>query len=209
MHQNLEDRDKLKEYLQKAEVSADFLKGVITEVLDMSKIESGQLELYCQKLDLKKLLQEIEMLIGPQTDERKQQFIMDCRNLTAPWVMGDEVRLKQIIVNLLGNSLKFTPAGGTITFTVTQVLRGEIADTIMQITDTGCGMSPDFSEKIWLPFEQERRLSSQNCTGLGTTLSKLLAEKMGGTIDVASQEGIGTTFTVRIPLPGKRAGHLG
>lgn len=201
MHQNLEDRDKLQEYLEKAEVSADFLKGVITEVLDMSKIESGQLELYCQRLNLDKLLKEIEMLIGPQTEARKQRFMVDCDNLTAPWVMGDEVRLKQIVVNLLGNALKFTPAGGSITFKVTQELRGEIADTVLQITDTGCGMSPEFLEKIWLPFEQERRLSSQNGTGLGTTLSKLLAEKMGGTIDVASQEGTGTTFTVRIPLP--------
>ena len=201
MRQNLGDRKKQEEYLEKAEVSADFLKSVITEVLDMSKIESGQLELYSQKLDLEKLLREIEMLIGPQSEERKQFFSVECNSLPAPWVIGDEVRIKQIIINLLGNALKFTPAGGSITLTVTQELWGETAHTTLQVTDTGCGMSPEFLERIWQPFEQEHRFGSQNGTGLGTTLSKMLAEKMGGGIDVESREGEGTTFTVRIPLP--------
>ena len=201
MRQNLDDRDKQKEYLEKAEVSADFLKSVITEVLDMSKIESGQLELYTQRLNLKKLVREIEMLIGPQCEERNQRFAVNCDGLPAPWVTGDEVRLKQIIVNLLGNALKFTPAQGSITLTVRQTVQGETADTIIQIADTGCGMSPEFLEKIWQPFEQEHRLGSQNGTGLGTTLSKMLTEKMGGSIEVESHVNEGTTFTVRLPLP--------
>lgn len=200
MRQNLDNRKKQEEYLKKAEVSADFLKSVITEVLDMSKIESGQLELYCQRLNLEKLLQEIEMLIAPQAEERKQHFIMNCEGMTAPWVIGDEVRLKQIIINLLGNALKFTPSDGSITLDVTQAFREEIADTTFRITDTGCGMNPEFLEKIWQPFEQERRRGSQNGTGLGTTLSKMLAEKMGGNIYVESQEGKGTTFTVQVPF---------
>lgn len=201
MRQNLDDREKQKEYLEKAEVSADFLKSVITEVLDMSKIESGQLELYSQRLNLNQLLREVEMLIGPQAQERKQRFLIDCNGLTAPWVMGDEVRLKQIFVNLLGNALKFTPTDGSITLSVRQTVQDGTADTIIQIADTGCGMSPEFLDKIWQPFEQEHRLGSQNGTGLGTTLSKMLAEKMGGGIEVESQVGVGTTFTIRLPLP--------
>jgi len=201
MRQNLDNKEKQKEYLEKAEVSADFLKSVITEVLDMSKIESGQLELYCQRLNLEKLLREIEMLIAPQSEERKQVFSINRSGLSTSWVMGDEVRLKQIIVNLLGNALKFTPAGGGITLTVIQELQGEIAQTVFQIADTGCGMSPEFLQRIWQPFEQEHRLGSRNGTGLGTTLSKMLAEKMGGNIEVESREGEGTVFTVRIPLP--------
>lgn len=200
MRQNLDDRERLEGYLEKAEVSANFLKSVITEVLDMSKIESSQLELYCQRLNLEKLLREIRMLIEPQSEERRQRFIVDSGELFAPWVMGDEVRLKQIIVNLLGNALKFTPAGGSITLTVRQQPKDGTADTTFQITDTGCGMSPEFLERIWQPFEQEHRQGSQNGTGLGTTLSKMLAEKMGGGIDVKSKEGEGTTFTVRVPL---------
>lgn len=200
MRQNLDDKQKQKEFLEKAEVSADFLKNVITEVLDMSKIESGQLELYCQRLDLEKLLREIQMLIEPQAQARKQHFLVEYDDLSASWVMGDEVRLKQIIVNLLGNALKFTPEDGSITITVRQELQEQIAYTTFQIADTGCGMSAEFLEKIWEPFEQEHRLISQNGTGLGTTLSKMLAEKMGGDINVESCEGTGTTFTVRVPL---------
>lgn len=208
MHQNLDSREKLEEYLEKAEVSADFLKSVITEVLDMSKIESGQMELYCKKLNLEKLLREIDMLIAPQAEERKQHFSIDCGTLASPWVLGDEVRLKQIIVNLLGNSLKFTPPEGSITLSVRQSLQGETAATTFRIIDTGCGMSPEFLEKIWLPFEQEHRPGSINGTGLGTTLSKLLAEKMGGTIEVASREGEGTTFTVQLPLTAAQPEEL-
>lgn len=200
MRQNLDDREKQKEYLDKAEVSAGFLKSVISEVLDMSKIESGQLELYNRKLNLDKLLQEIRMLIGPQSEERGQIFSIDCSDMSWPWVMGDEVRLKQIIVNLLGNALKFTPSSGTIALTVRQAVRGETADTTFIISDTGCGMSREFLERIWNPFEQEHRFGSQNGTGLGTTLSKMLAEKMGGTIEVDSRIDEGTVFTIRIPF---------
>lgn len=200
MRQNLDDNEKIKVYLEKAEVSAGFLKSVITEVLDMSKIESGQLELYSRKINLDKLLQEIRMLIEPQSEEHGQNFAIDCKDLSRPWVIGDEVRMKQIIVNLLGNALKFTPPGGNITLTVRQTVRGETADTILIITDTGCGMSGEFLEKIWNPFEQEHRFESQNGTGLGTTLSKMLVEKMGGTIKVESRIDEGTTFTIRIPF---------
>lgn len=205
MRQNLDDRDKQAEYLDKAEVSADFLKSVITDVLDMSKIESGQLEFYCEKFSLEKLLCEVQILIGPQAEERKQDFKINSDQLITPWVMGDEIRLKQIIVNLLGNALKFTPADGSITITVRQQLRENIVDTVFEIADTGCGMSPEFLERIWKPFEQERRIGAQNGTGLGTTLSKVLVERMGGTIDVASRLNEGTTFTVQIPFPVAQA----
>lgn len=208
MKQNLNDKGRLREYLEKAEVSAEFLKSVITEVLDMSKIESGQLELYSRKLSLEKMLRDIQMLIGPQSEERGQAFSVQSGGLPAPWVMGDEVRLKQILVNLLGNSLKFTPKEGQITLLVTQDVHGETAGTRFQITDTGCGMSQEFLEKIWNPFEQEHRFGSQNGTGLGTTLSKMLVEKMGGTIAVESQVDHGTTFTIWIPFPIAEAEEL-
>ncbi|MCQ4637980.1 ATP-binding protein [Anaerovorax odorimutans] len=201
MRQNLDNRERQKEYLEKAEVSAEFLKSVITDVLDMSKIESGQLELYSERMNLKKLLREIQMLVGPQAEAREQHFEIDCEGMEINWVMGDEVRLKQIIVNLLGNALKFTPAGGKISLIVNQRPHEETAETFFKVIDTGCGMSAEFLERIWQPFEQERRIGSQNGTGLGTTLSKILAEEMGGTIGVESRPGEGTTFTVRIPFP--------
>ncbi|MFQ9873191.1 MAG: response regulator, partial [Oscillospiraceae bacterium] len=102
---------------------------------------------------------------------------------------------------LLGNAVKFTPEGGEVSLTVRQELSGGLANTVFQVADTGCGMSPEFLQNIWRAFEQERRIASQNGTGLGTTLSKTLAEKMGGSISVESQLGKGTVFTVSIPFP--------
>lgn len=201
MDQNLDEKEKLKEYLDKAKVSAGFLKSIINDVLDMSKVERNQFDLCRQPFNLEEVLSETRMLIEPQAEERGQQFVMECDKLEANCVMGDGVRLKQIIVNLLGNSLKFTPSGGRITLTVRQQVKETVVETLFSISDTGCGMSKEFMERIWHPFEQENRVSDQNGTGLGTTLSKALAEKMGGTITVESSHGQGTTFTVLIPLP--------
>lgn len=208
MRQNSGNPDKLNEYLEKAEISTDFLKSVITEVLDMSKIESGQMELYCQKINLEKLLREIDLLISPQAEQRKQQFSIDCHGLIAPWVMGDEVRLKQIIVNLVGNSLKFTPENGRISILASQSSGKDVVNTTFIISDTGCGMSPEFLNKIWKPFEQEKRAASKNGTGLGTTLSKALVDKMNGSITVESQLGQGTAFTVQIPFKVTEPDHF-
>src|SRR5699024_5519569 len=118
-----------------------------------------------------------------------------------PDVVGDEMRIKQVVVNLLGNAVKFTPEGGSISFSLSQEDRNGTIFTIMRVSDTGCGMSPEFIDRIWEPFEQEKRAGSQNGTGLGTALSKVLVDAMKGTIEVESTEGEGTTFTVTLPLP--------
>lgn len=201
MRQNLDDREKLKGYLKKAEVSATFLQSVITDVLDMSKIESSQLEIYENEMDLTALIEEVRILLENQTEQKGLRFEIDCRELTAPFVRGDGLRIKQILTNLLGNAVKFTPAGGTVTLTVSQKISGKTADTMFQVADTGCGMSREFLDRIWQPFEQERRVASQSGTGLGTTLSKTLVEKMGGSISVESTPGEGTVFTFFIPFP--------
>ncbi|MBT9776443.1 response regulator [Clostridium sp. MCC353] len=201
MRQSLDDREKLEEYLNKAEISAEFLKSVITDVLDMSKIESGQLEIFNNDMDLSALIKELEVIVGVQTEERGQRLNVDCSGLIQPFVSGDALRLKQVLTNLLGNALKFTQKGGTISLKVSQEINEDTALTTFVVGDTGCGMSPEFLKRIWQPFEQERRIASQNGTGLGTTLSKNLVEKMGGSISVKSVQGEGTEFTVVIPLP--------
>lgn len=200
MRQNLADADKLSEYLDQAEVSSEYLKSVITDVLDMSKIESGQMELYAQPFDLGAMLGDVDTLISLQAGQHKLNFSVECGELPATHVVGDEMRIKQVIVNLLGNALKFTPEGGAITLAVRQRMIDGAAVTTFAVSDTGCGMSPEFLERIWEPFEQERRAASQNGTGLGTSLSKILVEQMGGTIEVESEQGHGTTFTVTVPL---------
>ena len=201
MRNNLDDRVKLEEYLKKAEVSAEFLKSVITDVLDMSKIESGQLEIYRQKMDLTGTIQEIKMVMDTQADEKGLSLVIDCTGIEKPYILGDALRIKQILMNLIGNALKFTPKGGEIVLTARQRIEGETAETIFTVSDNGCGMDQEFLERIWMPFEQEKRIASQNGTGLGTTLSKTLAEKMNGSISVESMRGEGTVFTVKIPFP--------
>ena len=138
----------------------------------MSKIESGQLEIYQNEMDLKALINEVEILLENQMERKHLRFRIDCQELTELFVCGDALRIKQILTNLLGNTVKFTPEGGTISLTVRQEVFGGVANTIFQVADTGCGMSQEFLDRIWLPFEQERRIASQNGTGLGTTLSK-------------------------------------
>lgn len=201
MRQNLNDPGRLEGYLKKAEVSTSFLQSVITDVLDMSKIESGQLEIYPKEMDLDALIEEVGILLENQVESKGLAFQVECRGLEAPLVQGDGLRLKQILTNLLGNAVKFTPEGGAVSLTVRQELSDGVAHTTFQVADTGCGMSPEFLQRIWLPFEQERRIGSQNGTGLGTTLSKTLVEKMGGSISVESQLEKGTVFTFTIPFP--------
>lgn len=202
MRQNIDDRERLVEYLDQADASATFLKSIITDVLDMSKIESGQMGLYAKPFELPSLMCDIESMMMPQMKTRSLNFVIDAAGVFAPDVVGDEMRIKQIIVNLLGNSVKFTSEGGDVTLSVSQRAGGSGAPiTEFRVSDTGCGMSADFLSRIWEPFEQEQRAASQNGTGLGTALSKILAEAMGGTIDVESTEGVGTTFTVSLPLP--------
>ena len=101
MRQNLDRPEKLEEYLQKAEVSADFLKSVITDVLDMSQIESGQLEIYSAEMDLSALVREIEVILGIQAEEKGLTFRLDCEGLCQPYVTGDALRIKQVLTNLL------------------------------------------------------------------------------------------------------------
>lgn len=202
MRQNIDDRERLVEYLDQADASAAFLKSIITDVLDMSKIESGQMGLYTNPFDLPSLMRDIESMLLPQMKTRSLDFVIDDAGVFAPDVVGDEMRIKQIIVNLLGNSVKFTSEGGSVALSVSQRAGSDgVPITEFRVSDTGCGMSADFLSRIWEPFEQEQRTASQNGTGLGTALSKILAEAMGGTIDVESTEGVGTTFTVSLPLP--------
>lgn len=200
MQENLKDQEKLTEYLQKMLVTIGFLKDIINDVLDMSKIESGQLELICRDLNLEELLSEVTNLLETQAHDKHVALSMEYQGITHPWVTGDQIRLKQILMNILGNAVKFTPQDGSVTLTATQVTDGGIANTTFVIRDTGCGMSPEFLQRIWQPFEQENRTIYKNGTGLGTTISKNLVEKMGGTITVDSAPDQGSTFTISIPL---------
>ena len=129
--------------------------------------------------------------------------------MTQNWIIGDQIRIKQILMNILGNAIKFTPEGGTVTLTAEQKKEGEVVYTTLVIKDNGCGMSLDFLDRIWQPFEQENRRIYKNGTGLGTTISKNLVEKMKGTISVESKPEQGSIFTITIPfLISKESGAV-
>lgn len=201
MQDNLDNKEKLTEYLQKTVASTTYLKDIINDVLDMSKIESGQLELVCRDMDVSELLSEVKTLLETQANDKQIDFTMEVEGIVQSWITGDPIRIKQVLMNILSNAIKFTPKGGQVMLTATQTLEAGRANTTFVIQDTGCGMSPEFLTRIWQPFEQENRQIYKNGTGLGTTISKTLVEKMQGTISVESKPEQGTTFTIIIPFP--------
>lgn len=167
----------------------------------MSKIESGQLELICRNIDLNGLLSEVETLLETQARHKQIDFTVNTQGIKQKWIAGDPIRIKQILMNILGNAIKFTPEGGKVSLNAIQTLKNGTAVTTFVIADNGCGMSPEFLTRIWLPFEQENRKIYKNGTGLGTTISKTLVEKMQGSISVESKPEQGTAFTITIPFP--------
>lgn len=199
MRENVDNPERLRLYLGKLRVSSQYLKNLVTDVLDISKIENGQLDIDAMPLDLREVLREVQGMVQIQTEESEITFQMHTE-LSQPYVVGDSVRLKQILVNLLGNAVKFTDKGGWVHLEVSQIMlpRNNV-ETCFVITDNGCGMSEEFLGRIWEPFEQEGEEKSRSGNGLGTTLCKNLTEQMGGTICVESVRGEGTRFTVRIP----------
>lgn len=199
MRENVDNPERLRLYLGKLRVPSQYLKNLVTDVLDISKIENGQLDIDAMPLDLREVLREVQGMVQIQTEESEITFQMHTE-LSQPYVVGDSVRLKQILVNLLGNAVKFTDKGGWVHLEVSQIMlpRNNV-ETCFVITDNGCGMSEEFLGRIWEPFEQEGEEKSRSGNGLGTTLCKNLTEQMGGTISVESVRGEGTRFTVRIP----------
>lgn len=159
------------------------------------------MELIRREVNLGELLSEIKSLLETQAQNKQVNFTIEHQEVIQSWIIGDQIRIKQVLMNILGNAIKFTPEGGKVALTVTQALEDEIAKTTFVIKDTGCGMSPEFLKRIWKPFEQENRTVYKNGTGLGTTISKNLVEKMQGVISVESKLEQGTVFTITIPFP--------
>lgn len=198
MRQNMYNEEKMLEYMDKMEVSTEFLRNLVADILDMSKISSGRLDVVQEKMSLEAILNDVEELLKIQADEAKLAFSMSGA-LSVSSVYGDSMRLKQILVNFLSNAVKFTDHGGLVELSVTQKnINHDNVETTFKIYDNGCGMSKEFLKEIWEPFSQEHRVKASG-TGLGTTLSKTLVERMGGYITVESEVGVGSIFTIVIP----------
>lgn len=208
---NLDDRDRVEDCLKKIDLSSKMLLGLINDVLDMSKIESGKLVLSREPFDLKDFLDNIETVFQNQFHAKNQEFSMQVQ-IEHRELSGDKTRLNQIFVNLLSNAVKFTPENGKITLLVQELGQRHtgFAAYRFQVTDTGIGMEPEFLKRIFDPFERADGgiVNRTEGTGLGMAITKNLVTAMGGQISVESKPGQGTTFCVEMELASQDTSRL-
>ena len=195
--------DQVKEYLSKIGASAQHLLGIINDILDMSRIESGRMTIKKEEFSFAKALEQVNTIISDQCLDKG--IVYDCQTIgkVDDYYIGDVMKLKQVLINILGNAVKFTPEGGTVTFLIEEGSRYE-RNAVLKfiISDTGIGMSKEFLPHIFDPFTQEESTSTSKygSTGLGMPITKSIVELMNGNIDVISEKGKGTTFTVTVTL---------
>ena len=201
---NIGNEEKIKDYLSKILSSSNHLLSLINDVLDMSRIESGKINLEEQKANLSDIFHDIKTIISGQIHAKQLELYMDMMDVTDEDVFCDKTRLNQVLLNLLSNAIKFTPAGGTVSVRIAQLPGASkgIGFYEIRVKDTGIGMSQEFAEKIFEPFERERTstVSRIQGTGLGMAISKNIIDMMGGTIEVHTEQGKGTEFVIRLTL---------
>lgn len=197
------------DYLNKISSSGSFMLCLINDVLDMSKIESGEMEIFPESYRLTDFETDVRTLFGPQCEEKGITLSIDISEAPDTALSVDKTRFKQIFFNLISNAIKFTHEGGGISFAAKCVPidgEGGLLRCEFVVSDNGIGMSRKFQENMFVPFAQERNVYSARYkgTGLGLPIVKNIVETVGGTIEVESEEGVGTTFTIRVDLlPGE------
>ena len=201
---NIDNKEKVRDYLSKILSSGNHLLSLINDVLDMSWIESGKLHLEETEVNLPEVLHDLKTIVCGQIQEKQLDLFMDVFDVTNEDVFCDKTRLNQVMLNLLSNAIKFTPARGTISVRLTQLHGAPAGKGLYEIRvkDTGIGMSQEFTEHIFEPFERERSstVSKSQGTGLGMAISKNIIDMMGGAIEVHSEENKGTEFFIRLAL---------
>lgn len=210
----IDDHEKVLQYLNKIDTSSKVLLNIINDVLDMSAIESNKLKLAHNEFDFKELVTSISTLYYSQCKAKNIVFEIIMHNVKEETLIGDSLRLHQILLNLLSNALKFTDAGGKIQLHISELnTRDNQIFLEFRVIDTGCGMSEEMLGRIFKPFEQADAQTAQKHggSGLGLSITKNLVELMHGTIQVTSTENVGTAFTVNLPfgISGKRAQSTG
>ena len=192
----------VKAYLEKIEASNKHLLALINDILDMSRIESGKMELEPVKSNLVKTMEEVRDLFSTQMITKSIEYIVSAENVTNKWVMCDTPRLNRVLLNLISNAYKFTSEGGKINVTLKQIdSTNDVGSYEIRVKDTGMGMSPEFAAKVFESYSRDRSVSNIQGTGLGMAITKSIVEMMGGTIDVVSKLGKGTEFIVNVDFP--------
>ena len=201
---DVDNAAKVKEYAKKIEISSQHLLGLINDVLDMSKIESGKTTLNFVDFSISEMLRRIEILFRPQTDAKNQTLLITKEHIHHEWLNGDSVRLMQVFNNLMSNAIKYTKEGGRIQFFAEecQTNSSVYAKFRFVVKDNGIGMSEEFQDKIFDSFTREENSVTNKIqgTGLGMAISKNLIQAMGGTIEVKSEKGKGSCFEVIVDI---------
>ena len=202
---HLDERSRVADCLEKIDLSSRHLLGLINDILDMSRIESGKMALSPEEFTMADFIHALMAVLQPQADKKHQKLTLDFSGIRCENVRGDQLRIQQVLINILNNAVKFTPEEGEISLRVRETgerfgSSGSYAYYEFTIRDTGMGMSPEFLTRIFQPFERAGSVNRIEGTGLGMAITHNLVEMMNGTISVSSQEGVGTQFTVTIPL---------
>ncbi|MBP3877211.1 MAG: response regulator [Lachnospiraceae bacterium] len=198
-----ETPEKTKEYLTKIGTSAQHLLNIINDILDMSRIESGRMVIRNEEFQFSKTLEQVNTMMSGQCRDKGLSYECRIRGHVDDYYIGDDMKIRQILINILGNAVKFTPPGGSVTFTVEETARLDGKSTLrFTIRDTGIGMSPEYLPRLFDTFSQEDSsyTNKYGSTGLGMPITKSIVELMNGTIDVESEKGKGSVFTVTITL---------
>lgn len=204
MKNELHEPDKLAEHLEKLESSGRLLLGIINDILDMSRIESGKTTLNIEQMDLLQQIEQVESVISEQAHQRNQEFRVVTTSVQHKHVLADPNRLNQILMNILSNSVKYTPAGGHIRLEVEELPRdAHYAKYKFIVQDDGIGMSDAYQKTIFDPFTREEKSGTNHVqgTGLGMAITKSVVDLMGGVISVESAPGQGSRFEVMLEFP--------
>ena len=197
------DRE-VEDCLKKIRQSSEYLMTLINDVLDISRIESGKLEYKPVPVDLRDMINTVLSIARGYTENRDLNFCVSREELINPYVMADELRIREVLLNIISNAVKFTKDGGTISFVAENGPGNDEQHLLVRyrISDTGIGMSEEFLDRIFDEFSQENdgARTSYKGTGLGMAIAKKYVDLMGGRIEVSSRQGVGSTFTVEIPL---------
>ena len=205
LEKNAEDAKRVKNYAKKITASSQHLLGIINDILDMNKIESGKVKLNISEFELAAVLEDVQTIIMPQVEAKNQNFEIRTSGIREEHLMGDQVRINQILLNLLSNAVKYTPDGGNILLKISSIVPKRASKYIhlrFEVIDDGMGMSEDFLKVIFEPFAREENstISGIQGTGLGMTITYNLVKMMGGALNVESELGVGSKFKVELKL---------
>src|SRR5574344_193613 len=196
------DAGKMKNYFRQIISSAKYLMGLLNDLLDMSKLESGKTHLHPEVADGRELVDDVITIIRPRMLEKHHEFVTDFSGHTFRTIVIDKLRAEQILINVLNNAAKYTPEGGRIEWTITEKVVDRTVCAVHTVSDNGVGMSEQFQKRLFMPFSQERNAltTSEGGSGLGMAISKNLIELMDGSITCTSELGKGSVFTMCFPL---------